>query len=225
MQPLRRTIMTQPPSPEPAAGPAEAAAGAPARSGVAAHKAELRRMLVERRRRQGDALARAQALQNMLRVFLVGRRERVIAGYWPIKGEFDPLPALHRWQEAAPEGEPRAIGLPVIDRATRSLAFHAWFPGCPMQEDAYGIPKPHGTPRIEPTLLLLPCVGFGLEGLRLGYGGGFYDRTLAALSPRPYCVGLAFDYGFCPTLEAEPHDMRMDAVITDSGIAWQRAED
>ena len=69
----------------------------------------------------------------------------------------------------------------MIDKVHKTLTFHAWYPGCPMEEDAFGIPKPKDTELIVPTLLFVPCVGYGPGGYRLGYGGGFYDRTLAAL--------------------------------------------
>jgi hypothetical protein len=82
------------------------------------------------------------------------------------------------------------------------LRFHVWYPGCPMEDDAYGIPKPKGTEAFDPQLLLVPCVGFRPRGLRLGYGGGFYDRTLAALQPRPVTVGVGYSNGFVPWLDA-----------------------
>ncbi|MEO8299785.1 MAG: 5-formyltetrahydrofolate cyclo-ligase, partial [Burkholderiales bacterium] len=168
---------------------------------------------------------RAMELQEVLRVFLVTRQENTIGAYWPIKGEFDALPALYRWTEAENEGgEPRYIGLPVIDRETKQLHFHVWYPGCPMEDDAFGILKPKGTPVFEPELLLVPCVGFGPKGVRLGYGGGFFDRTLATLQPRPYTVGLAFAHGHVPWLEAEAHDVPMDAILTDEGVFWQRKD-
>ena len=90
-----------------------------------------------------------------------------------------------------------------------------------MEDDAYGIPKPKGTPVCQPTLLLVPCVGYGPRGVRLGYGGGFYDRTLATLDPRPTTVGLAYSQGYLPWLQAEPHDVPLDTVLTDEGLAWQ----
>ena len=157
-------------------------------------------------------------LQEVLRVWLVGRDDSAIGAYWPIKGEFDALPALFRWSEA---DEERCVGLPVIDKATKQLRFAMWFPGCEMEDDAYGIPKPKDTPTFHPTLLLVPCVGFGPKGVRLGYGGGFYDRTLATLMPRPYTVGLAYANGWLPWLQAEPHDVPLDAVLTEEGVAWQ----
>jgi 5,10-methenyltetrahydrofolate synthetase len=159
-------------------------------------------------------------------VWLTQRADVTLGAYWPIKGEFDPLPALHRWTEGSGhgtgEGPPRRIGLPVIDRDTRQLRFHQWYPGCPMEPDAYDIPKPMGTDVLVPTLLLVPCVGFGPRGVRLGYGGGFYDRTLAALEPRPFTVGLAYDHGYVPWLEAEPHDVPLDALLTEHGVHWSR---
>ena len=181
-------------------------------------KAQLRRQLQAERQNLIDHHQRTMHLQEVLRVWLVGRRDKAVGAYWPIKGEFDALPALYRWAEA---DEERCIGLPVMDKASKRLSFRMWFPGCEMEEDAYGIPKPKDTPLFHPSLLLVPCVGYGPKGLRLGYGGGFYDRTLATLEPRPTTVGLAFSHGFVPWLQAEPHDVPLDALLTDEGLAWQ----
>ena len=182
-------------------------------------KSILRRQLQAERLAMVDRHERSVHLQQVLRVWLVSRRESAIGAYWPIKGEFDALPALYRWSEA---DTTRRIGLPVIDRDTRQLRFHVWYPGCPMEEDAYGIPKPKDTEAFEPQLLLVPCVGFGPNGLRLGYGGGFYDRTLAALQPMPYTVGVGYAHGFLPWLVSEPHDVPLDAMLTEDGVVWQR---
>jgi 5,10-methenyltetrahydrofolate synthetase len=191
-------------------------------------KARLRRLLKAERMSLVDRLARSEQLQSVLRVWLTGRDDVTLGAYWAIKGEFDPLPALHRWTEGTGhgtgDGPPRRIGLPVMNRETRQLRFHQWYPGCPMEEDAYDIPKPQGTDVIVPTLLLVPCVGFGPKGVRLGYGGGFYDRTLAALDPRPYTVGIGFAHGYIEWLEAEPHDIPLDTMLTEDGVAWQREE-
>jgi len=193
-----------------------------------------------------DRLARADLLQRVMRIWLVGSTHEVIGAYWPIKGEFDPLPALYRWQEdailgkdsnnvnpAAAQAEkpqlatesiasrsPRKIGLPVVNKLHKTLTFHAWYPGCPMEEDAYGIPKPKDTEVIIPTLLFVPCVGYGPGGYRLGYGGGFYDRTLASLQPRPFTVGLGYSQGWLPDMEPEPHDIPLDAILNDKGVVW-----
>lgn len=193
-------------------------------------KKALRQQLVQRRLNMKDREARSTWLQRVLRVWLVERFDTVIGAYWPIKGEFDVLPALHRWQEAGRETDVveaivhRRIGLPVVDKANGTLRFHTWYPGCPMEEDAYGIPKPKGTEVIQPTLLFVPCVGYGAGGYRLGYGGGFYDKTLAALQPRPYTVGLGFANAFLPDLEPEAHDLPLDAILNENGVVWPMDE-
>jgi 5-formyltetrahydrofolate cyclo-ligase len=208
-------------------------------------KLTARKALIEQRLNLPDRLQRADLLQRVMRIWLVGREDAVIGAYWPIKGEFDPLPALYRWQEdailsqgsqanqaVAHEGRaqaatenianrsPRKIGLPVVNKLHKTLTFHAWYPGCPMEEDAYGIPKPKDTEVIVPTLLFVPCVGYGPGGFRLGYGGGFYDRTLATLQPKPFTVGLGYSQGWLPDLEPEPHDVALDAILNDNGVVW-----
>lgn len=182
-------------------------------------KKALRKSLIEQRLNMPDRLHRADLLQRVMRIWLVGRPDTVIGAYWPIKGEFDPLPALFRWSEGGPG---RRIGLPVMDRTDGTLRFHVWYPGCPTELDAHDIPKPKGTEQFQPELLLLPCVGYGTEGARLGYGGGFYDRSVAALTPRPVTVGLCYAHGFLPMLRPKEGDNPLDAVITEEGVMWQR---
>jgi 5,10-methenyltetrahydrofolate synthetase len=189
-------------------------------------KKTLRQRLLHERLYLPERLARAAALQETLRVWLLGRTDTVIGAYWPIKGEFDPLPALHRWKEDGELMEKprrRRIGLPVVDKAHKMLTFHAWYPGCPLEEDAYGIPKPKDTELLTPTLLFVPCVGYGPGGWRLGYGGGFYDRTLAALVPKPYTAGLGYAFGFVENFMPDAHDQPLDAMLTDNGVAWPSA--
>jgi 5,10-methenyltetrahydrofolate synthetase len=187
-------------------------------------RAALRSKLVAARLALPDRLERAVALQNVLRTWLVSRRETSIGAYWPIKGEFDPLPALYRWSEGAPEGAVRHIGLPVADRESGQLRFHVWYPGCPMELDAYDIPKPKDTEEFAPALLVVPCLGFGPGGVRLGYGGGFFDRTLASISPRPVTVGVSYTHGFLPFLRSGPLDWPLDAMLTEDGVMWRREE-
>ena len=182
----------------------------------------LRSKLIAARLALTDRLERAVQLQHALRVWLVGRRENTIGAYWPIKGEFDPLPALYRWTEGAPEHAMRRIGLPVKDRETGQLRFHVWYPGCAMELDAYDIPKPKDTEEFMPEILVVPCLGFGPGGVRLGYGGGFFDRTLASLEPRPVTVGVSFNHGFLPLLRSGPMDVQLDAMLTEDGVMWER---
>ena len=187
------------------------------------NKKTQRQELIEQRLNMPDRLERADLLQRVMRIWLVGRPDTIIGAYWPIKGEFDPLPALHHWKEDGElldQPQRRRIGLPVVDREKNTLHFHVWYPGCPMEEDAYNIPKPKDTEIIVPTLLIVPCVGYGAGGYRLGYGGGFYDRTLAALQPKPFTLGLGFAQGFLPDLAPEPHDVPLDAVLNENGVVW-----
>lgn len=186
-------------------------------------KKALRKRLLEERLALSDRELRSDMLQRVMRIWLFDRPDTVIGAYWPINGEFDPLPALHRWKEDGElqgEREPRRIGLPVLDRVHKTLTFWAWWPGCPMEDDAFDIPKPKDTEVITPTLLFVPCVGYGTGGFRLGYGGGFYDRTLATLEPRPFTVGLGFTNGFIEDLEPELHDLPLDAILNDNGVVW-----
>ncbi len=182
----------------------------------------MRSKLVAARQALPDRLERAVELQSVLRVWLVGRRETSIGAYWPIKGEFDPLPALYRWTEGDDEGEMRRIGLPVADRETSSLRFRVWYPGCEMELDAYDIPKPKDTDEFVPQMLVVPCLGFGPGGVRLGYGGGFFERTLNALKPRPVTVGVSYTHGFLPFLRADPADLPLDAILTEDGVMYER---
>jgi len=95
-------------------------------------KAALRRTLVQQRLNMADRLQRADDLQRVMRIWMVDRPDQVIGAYWPIKGEFDPLPVLHRWKEDGElldKRQRRRIGLPVIDKTTKTMRFHAWYPG------------------------------------------------------------------------------------------------
>ncbi len=177
----------------------------------------LRDVLIELRQELPDRAQRAAQLQEVLRVWLLRRPEKRIGAYWPIKGEFDPLPALYRWGEDHPE---RRVGLPVKHKETGTLSYHVWYPGCPMQEDAFGILKPLGTEAFEPELILVPCLGFGDGGLRVGYGGGFVERTLRQRDPRPVTVGLAYSVSWVPGLQAQVDDKPLDAILTDAGPSW-----
>ncbi len=185
-------------------------------------RAELRRKLIAAREALAGRIDLIAALQDVLRVWLVGRHETSIGAYWPIKGEFDPLPALYRWTEGAPDGVTRRIGLPRVDRESGSLRWHLWFPGCPMEPDAYDIPKPKGTEALAPELLVVPCLGYGPGGVRLGYGGGFFERTMRTLRPQPMTVGVSFAQGFLPLLRPGLLDFELDAVLTEDGVMWQR---
>jgi 5,10-methenyltetrahydrofolate synthetase len=203
--------------PDPAdPAPSTAPAGVPTTS---AQKAALRRRLVEERLSMPDRETRVRRLQAEVGTWLARRPERSVGAYWPIRGEPDLLPVMGTWRVAGPG---RSVGLPVVDPATSRMAYQAWHPGVPMADDAYGIPTPRGTPVVEPQLLLVPCVGFGPGGVRLGYGGGFFDRMLAGPGPLPMAVGIAFAGAFVADLVPAPHDVSLDVILTEDGVAWAR---
>ena len=106
----------------------------------ALEKKALRAALIEQRNNLPDRLLREDLLQRVMRIWLVGRPDIVIGAYWPIKGEFDPLPALHRWKEdgeLSDAPQRRRIALPVINKQHKTMTFHSWYPGCPMEEDVF----------------------------------------------------------------------------------------
>lgn len=192
-------------------------------------KPSLRRALIAQRQAIAAHDSRRVALHAVLLQWLHGatqceRTPNVIGAYWPIKGEFDPLPALLEWQSQAPSQ--RHIALPVVDTQRRSLRFHAWTPQAALQDNAWGIPEPlpSSAPALTPNVLLIACVGYGIHATgvyRLGYGGGFYDRTVPTLEPRPLSVGLAFAANLIPHFSPQPHDVPLQLIVTEHGH-WPR---
>ena len=112
------------------------------------------------------------------------------------------------------------LALPYAFREGRRMEYRRWDGHADAGvKDECGIPSSDGA-RVTPDVVLLPCVGFNRAGYRLGYGGGFYDRTLASLQPKPLTVGLGFTNGFLPDFEPEPHDVPLDAILNDNGVVW-----
>ncbi len=136
-----------------------------------------------------------------------------LAFFWPIRGEPDLRRLVLAWLG---EDVQRRAGLPVI--VDRLLEFAPWSADTPMTQGPLGIAAPSRHARMSPQLLLIPCVGFDSLRYRLGFGGGYYDRTLAALNPRPVTVGIAFECTRVPTISPAGHDVRLDLVITESGV-------
>ena len=135
----------------------------------------------------------------------------VIAGFWPIRDEIDIRPllvALHAL------GHP--LALPVTGRRGEALQFRAWKPGDPLAPGRFGTSHPTGEER-RPGVVLIPLLAFDRHGHRLGYGGGFYDRTLALL-PRALRIGCAFAAQEVDSVPHGPHDQRLHAVLTETGL-------
>jgi 5,10-methenyltetrahydrofolate synthetase len=140
--------------------------------------------------------------------------ERLTVGIcWPFQAEFDTRPLAAR---LIAKGARAA--LPVVVAKAQPLEFHQWFPGCAMTAGVYDLPIPDGTPRLMPDALLIPVVGIGRAGDRLGYGGGFFDRTIASIAPKPLCIALAFELSRIDTSDPQSHDIPMDFVVTETGI-------
>jgi 5-formyltetrahydrofolate cyclo-ligase len=131
--------------------------------------------------------------------------------YWPMRGEPD-LRALY----ARLVDEGAQLALPLAARKNAPLAFAPWKPGDALVKDALGVWVPAaGTAAVNPEALLIPCVGFNSRNQRLGYGGGYYDRTLAR-QPRPATLGIAYAYSRCE-FEGDAHDVALERVITETG--------
>jgi 5-formyltetrahydrofolate cyclo-ligase len=160
-----------------------------------------------------DRAAWSDRIEQHLRLGFPALGGLVVGFCWPYQGEFDARTAV---RELRRQGAKAA--LPVVVAKGQPLEFREWWPGVPMVNGAYDVPVPDGTARLVPDAMLIPAVGVGDRGDRLGYGGGYFDRTLAALSPRPIAIALAFELSRIETTEPQPHDVLMDFVVTEAGI-------
>ena len=141
----------------------------------------------------------------------------VISAYWPFRGELD----LRGWLERA-VARGATAALPVVVAKGRPLVFREWRPGAAMARGVWNIPIPAEGAEVIPDVVVAPLVGFDPGCYRLGYGGGFYDRTLAAI-PRPRLViGVGLPLAEIRTIHPQPHDIPMDAVVTgEDRVRWR----
>lgn len=173
-------------------------------------KAQRIRLLAERR-----AFSRADL--NRVAASITGKLDRLIGSqqglavsvYWPIKGELD----LRGWMQALTERDVIVL-LPVILEKGTPIRFHRWTPGCRMVAGFWNIPVPADSVEIAPDISIVPLVGFDDENYRLGYGGGYFDRTLASLNPAPITYGIGHKSSALPTIFPQPHDIPMDRIVT-----------
>ena len=133
--------------------------------------------------------------------------------YWPFKGEVDPRVMVHRLRTQGARS-----ALPTVVTKAAPLVFREWRPDTETVPGVFGLPVPVGTDVVIPDAVLVPPVGFDARGYRLGYGGGYFDRTLAALSPRPLAIGLARAMSRIETIHPQPYDIPMDFILTEDGI-------
>lgn len=133
--------------------------------------------------------------------------------YWPYQGEFDPRFAVRRFREAG-----AVAALPVVVEKKAPLQFREWWPGVATAPGVFDLPVPQGTRIVVPQALLIPPVGFDSRGYRLGYGGGYFDRTLAAITPQPLKIGVAFELSRMETIHPQPYDIPLDFIVTEAGV-------
>jgi 5-formyltetrahydrofolate cyclo-ligase len=136
-----------------------------------------------------------------------------LAFCWPIKGEYD---ARHLARTLRDRGTLTA--LPVVVAPKTPLIFREWHPGVQLARGALDIPYPVGSPDIVPDIVLLPMNGWDAQGYRLGYGAGFFDRTLAAMEKKPVTIGVSYELARLQTIHAQPWDLPMDYVVTERGV-------
>lgn len=173
--------------------------------------------LLELRNSLNDRSEREVLVQRRVADWLRQAEMQSVGFYFPIRGEPDLRGVLAQWLTRAAG---RIASLPVmsVSEAGAVLEYHAWTPDLPLQAGASGIPVPAHSHVVQPTCLLIPCVGFDKQRFRLGYGGGYFDRTLAQAVPRPITVGVAFEATRVESTNPQPHDVQLDVIITDEEL-------
>jgi 5-formyltetrahydrofolate cyclo-ligase len=138
--------------------------------------------------------------------------------YWPFRREYDCIPLMRRVLDAGGK-----VALPVVIEKNHPLEFRPWTPTAKMEAGVWNILHPAEGPAVHPQALLVPLVGFDAAGYRLGYGAGYYDRTLAAFPKTPVTIGVGFELCRMQTIFPQPHDVPMDFIITEAGLVHTRA--
>ena len=157
-------------------------------------------------------LFEVQAGQNLIKHIPESLSHSVIAGFAPIGDEIDVWPLLHHVHDAG-----RQVALPVVVGPATPLAFREWTPQCEMSTDRYGVEVPMHGAELTPTLVLVPLLAFTADGRRLGYGGGYYDRSLSQLRAKHdvFACGVAYAGQEVADLPTDAHDQRLDAILTE----------
>ncbi len=156
--------------------------------------------------------ARDLVITAHLRAAVPDLGQRHVGFYWPFKGEFDPRPLARALHAAGVR-----LALPVVLQRAQPMVFRPWWPGIRMTRGIWDIPVPAEGRPVRPDTLLIPLVGFDARGYRLGHGGGYYDRTLAAMPRRPLAIGIGFESLRLQTIHPQPHDIPMDLIVTELG--------
>jgi len=154
-----------------------------------------------------------EAIRSRLEALIGPCKGRVVSAYWPFRAEPDLRPLLRRLRD-----EGARIALPIVVAKGQPLIFREWLPGTKLARGVWNIPYPEDGPEVVPDVSIAPVVGFDAGCYRLGYGGGFFDRTLAALPERPRCIGVGYGFQQIATIHPQPHDIPMVAVVTEQGV-------
>jgi 5,10-methenyltetrahydrofolate synthetase len=175
----------------------------------------------ERQRLIADRLAIDVSLRSeysrriaaRLREIIGDVRDVTVSAYWPFRGEPDLRDLM-----ATISADGGRCALPVVVERHRPLVFRQWSPGQPLERGVWNIPVPADGAEVIPDVVIAPVVGFDPRCYRLGYGGGFFDRTLAALPARPRVLGVGYSGAAIPTIYPQPHDIAMDLIVTEDGV-------
>ncbi len=184
------------------------------------HKQTIRRAMKEQRVMLSD-IEQHHASQELCRHWYSEprlRNARTVAAYYPIQSEISPLPLMRMLQHDRIQ-----LALPATHDQHTPLTFYSYTLGDALFTGQHGILEPARDHAIIPDLIILPLLAYDLQGTRLGYGGGYYDRTLAELHKKsffPLCVGLAYGFQMAEALPNETHDVTLDAILTPDGITW-----
>src|SRR3990170_505389 len=181
---------------------------------IRAWRAQQRAALIARRVALPAAQRRewSAAISALLESCFPLLAEMTVGFCWPYQGEFDARFAIRYFRSRG-----ATAALPAVVGKAGPLQFRKWWPGAPMTPGAYDIPVPDGTEPVAPEAVIVPMNCFDEQGYRLGYGGGYFDRTLAAAAPRPVAIGVSFEFARLPTIYPQPHDIAMDFVVTEAG--------
>jgi 5-formyltetrahydrofolate cyclo-ligase len=153
-----------------------------------------------------------------LAVLLTPLPPGVIAFCWPIRAEVDCTPLV-----AQLLGAGWRAAMPTVVATAKPMQFRAWSPDSAMTTDPHGIPVPATHQLANPDVVLLPLVAFDPAGYRLGYGGGYFDRTLADCVPRPLTLGVGFELSAVATIHPAAHDIPLAIVVTEAGVRQSKA--
>ena len=177
-------------------------------------KAERARLIAARLAVGAAALAAwRRSIDGHLETLFVDSKATCVAFCWPIKNEYD---ARHFMKTLRERGALTA--LPVVVAPKQPLVFREWRPGIELAKGPLDIPYPVGSAEVAPDALLLPVVGFDARCYRLGYGGGYFDRTLANLAPRLLAIGVGYELSRIATIHPQAWDVPLDRIVTEAGL-------